>query len=720
MASKSKRSPRRRSGRGKSKTSVEGKGWRRRLRALALSAVALSVVSGLAVAALYSYLAGKEDMAALGRMPQRSIVYDRQGEIIGRLHGANRVVIPFEEVSPLFIDALVAREDSRFFRHHGIDYFGVGRAMLRNLKDRSFVQGASTITMQLARNSFFSAEKTLHRKLLEVMVTRRIERTLTKQEILESYVNRIYFGAGLYGIDRASQSYFHKPAADLDLGEAAMLAGIIRAPSRFSPSRHYERALRERDAVLVRMLDESFATAQEVEAARQNPPTVFPVVIKGPELSYALDAVRRDLDLFLEDSDLEDGGFAIHTTLDLRVQNATQEALETRLRTLETTPGFAHPPRAGFADRQHKGASSTDYVQGAVVLIDNESGGLLAAVGGRDIEDSGFNRSLVAKRQIGSAFKPFVYACAFEVGLMPGTLVDDSPIRPGELTEFPGDWSPRNSDGTHQGFQPLEWGLVKSRNTMSVRVGALAGAESVIEKAALLRLGNDIEPSPQLYIGNLGATLKNLTSAYSVFPNQGILRRPFVIARIEELGGGSLRATPIVETPVFSPGGSWMTSTILRKVMDRGTGAGARRLGFDAPAGGKTGTTNNFADAWFLGYTSRLSCGVWVGLDRPVKIVDQGYGGVLALPIWVDVMERAAALGYTPGDLAPPGPTTQVELCRVNGLLASSTCSQHGHAYTQELPYEMIPAATCTVHGWHERPSPDSPSLINRFLSLFK
>ncbi|MFV1994528.1 MAG: transglycosylase domain-containing protein [Verrucomicrobiales bacterium] len=720
MASKSRRSRRRRSDGGKSGTAGGGRGWRARLRALVLCALALLALSGLALAAFYAYLAGKEDMEALGRMPQRSIVYDRRGEIVGRLHGANRVVIPLEQVSPYFIDALVAREDSRFFRHHGIDYFGVLRAMLRNLKDHSFVQGASTITMQLARNSFYSSEKTLHRKLLEVMVTRRIERSLTKHEILECYVNRIYFGAGLYGIDRAARSYFHKPAADLGIGEAAMLAGIIRAPSRYSPARHYQRALRERDAVLLRMLDESFATAQEVEAAKRARPVVYPVVIEGPEKSYSLDAVRRDLDLFLEQSDVEDGGFAIHTTLDLRVQQSTREALEARLRTLENTPGYAHPPRAGFAARHRGGAAATDYVQGAVVLIDNESGGILAAVGGRDIEHSVFNRALVAKRQIGSAFKPFVYACAFETGQMPGTLIDDSPLRPGELPESPGDWSPRNADGSHQGFQPLEWGLVKSRNTMSVRVGALAGAPKVIEKAALLGLGNEIEPSPQLYIGNLGATLKNLTGAYSVFPNQGILRRPFVIARIEEIGGGALRATPVVETPVFSPGAAWMTSTLLRKVMDSGTGAGARRLGFSAPAGGKTGTTNNYTDAWFLGYSSRLSCGVWVGLDRPVKIVDRGYGGTLALPVWVDVMQRAAGLGYTPGDLLPPGPTTVVELCRVNGLLANSVCSRHGHAYTQELPYDMIPTASCTAHSWNERPGPDSNGLVDRFLSLFK
>jgi penicillin-binding protein 1A len=685
----------------------------------------------LGVFLIYGYIASRHDLSDLARMPQRSVVLDRNGEVIGRLHGANRIVVSLDDISPFFIDALVAREDSRFFRHNGIDYIGILRATIRNVKDKDYVQGASTITMQLARNSYLDQEKNLHRKLVEIMIARRLEREYSKEEILTGYCNRIFFGTGLYGIDRAAQAYFRKDPAHLNLSEAAMIAGIIRAPNRFSPFRHYERALTERNTVLDRMEKIGLATPGEVADAKRHRPLIHENEIENFQDTYALSTVRRFLDKFLEDNDIEDGGFAIHTTLDLRLQHAAEQIIDSRLRTLESSPADPHRTKARFTQSfDPQNPQKTDYVQGAAVALDNETGGILAVVGGRDFSHNQFNRALSARRQIGSTFKPFVYAAAFENGLMPGTLIDDSPIREDELISFDDHWSPRNADNRFLGLQPAADGLVHSRNTMSVRVGEYAGIENIIDIARRFDLAATAPNSPQTYIGNLGVTLKTLTSAYSVFPNDGILRRPFLISRIEKIGGGqAVRATPVVEQSAISPGASWMTSQVLQQVMSRGTGQSARPLGLSAPAAGKTGTTNNYTDAWFVGYTNRVSCGVWVGLDEPKTIIDRAYGSTLALPIWTDIIKTAQKLGYPAAPFQSNVRLTQVELCRSSGLLASPQCRKDKQAYPTQLPFEMLPRDTCNTHGQNIQLSKTTtttagqnsrPGLLKRFLNVFQ
>ncbi|MEM7015072.1 MAG: transglycosylase domain-containing protein, partial [Verrucomicrobiota bacterium] len=379
----------------------------------------LLVICGLAGFFGYTYyrdLAKKEDIAKVGELPQRSIVFDRKGVEIGRLHGANRINVPLDGVSPFFVDALLAREDSRFYRHAGIDYRGVARATVRNIKDWEFVQGASTLTMQLARVSYDIRDKSLHRKLLEAMLARRIEQAYDKEQILELYINRVYFGTGIYGIERAAKAHFGKPAAELTLSESAMLAGIIRAPNRFSPFRHLEGAKRERDTVLGRMSELGFITEDELAAAKAEE-----IEVRSAEESrvfqnsYALDMVRRDLDLILEKAETEDGGLLIYTTFDLELQKAAEAAVETKLVEIEEGPNFGHPTRAEFLENAAEGARPT-YLQGAAIAIDNSTGGIRAIVGGRDFRESQFNRATQSKRQIGSLFKPFVYSAAYQRG----------------------------------------------------------------------------------------------------------------------------------------------------------------------------------------------------------------------------------------------------------------------------------------------------------------
>jgi penicillin-binding protein 1A len=669
-------------------------------------------------AALYfDQQAAEFDMGKVGSMPRESVVYDRHGEEIGRMQSDDRIVVPLAEVSPFFLDALLAREDKRFYEHNGIDYQGVARAALRNLKDGSVVQGASTLTMQLARNSFELRERSLRRKFLEMAIARRIEKNYSKDEILEFYVNRIFLGSGLYGIERASNSYFGKPAAEMNLGEASMLAGIIRAPNRFSPFRHYTSALGERDMVLDRLLIEGMIPEEE-----KNTPAEKSVFVRKQEQGLAwrtkkgskqqsvsegvMAAVRRDLRAIMEKTELEDGGLEIHTTFDLRLQQAAEQAVESRLRAIERTPGYPHRTMAQFEAGGFKSKGKRpDYLQAAVVMIDNSSGAVRAMVGGRNHQHSQFNRALVGQRTVGSVFKPLVYAAAFESGTFPGTLINDNSIQRGEIKWYPGNWSPRNSDGKYLGLQKAELGLIRSRNTMSVRIGERAGIDAVKEMAIHAGLtgssdGDNVEKSPQLYIGNMTATLEAVTSSYSVFPNKGYRLRPYVIERIKGRRSDEVYENRRVGYRVLTAEAAWMTSRILEKVMaEGGTGSSARDLGFTAPSGGKTGTTNDYQDAWFLAYSNRLTGGVWVGLDQPQKIIDHGYGSRLALPIWVDTMNAAAEMEeYQPGPLPMAMDVMQVELCRISGKLVNKGCRQRRVAYREEVPDTLIPRTVCSVH----------------------
>jgi penicillin-binding protein 1A len=686
-------------------------------------------LAGLAVGIIiYGNLAKHYDLAKLGEMKERSVVLDTKGREIGKLHGENRVVVPISQVSKHFVDALLAREDARFYDHGGVDYVGVARAAMRNFKDKKTVQGASTITMQLARNSFDGLnEKTLHRKLVEVMLARRIEAEKSKDEILELYVNRIFFGSGLYGIERASKAYFGKSASQLTAGEGAMLAGIIRSPNRFSPFRNWKGALVERDDVLGRMVVKNMITQEEADAAKKEEIAVVAQPVISNQDNYAMEAVRRDLELILEESEIEDGGLIVHTTLDLDLQKAAEQSLEKRLTEAEKQKGYKHPTKAQF-DAAWDGVSeptSTPYLQGAVLMLNNRTGGILAVVGGRSYPQSRFNRALQGNRPIGSTIKPFIYATAFMHGLLPGSLVEDAPMREGELKDGDGYWSPGNADGKFLGFQPASVGLIRSRNAMTVRVGNFAGLDSVLMTLRDTGLGEPEVRTPQIYIGNMGTSLKSLTSATSVFPNNGIRRRPFLISSITDAAGEIVYSTPVLESEGIPASAALVTERLMEKVMNEGTGAPARKEhGFKEKAGGKTGTTNDYKDAWFVGFTSEVTTGVWVGLDQPETIASGAYGGKLALPIWADTMNSAVANGYKQQVQKAEPVLARVNLCRLTGLLATDGCAAAGHAYADTLPPEMVPPGYCNAHGGSvvvERREQGRPGFLKRvFGGLFK
>src|SRR6266576_2295898 len=452
--------------------------------------------AAFAVFLFYGTWAQTFDMENVGEMPERSTVYDVDGKIYSRLAGANRLKVSLREVSPQFIAAVLAREDTRFYEHKGIDWRGVLRALVRDVLSRSAREGASSLTMQLARNSLPLGGRTFSRKLLEAMVALRIEREFTKQQILELYVNRIYFGSGCYGVETASQAYFGKNASKLNLSEAALLAGLIRSPNRFSPLKNPEGAAVQRNAVLDRMVQLEKLSPEQAEQAKIAKITPHPRRLSFVQENYAMDAVQRDLNLLLTQDQIDNGGLFIYTTLDPTVQNAATQAMETQLAKIEHQSGFKHPLKANYRPPEEGEDSSMPYLQGALVAIDNESGGIRALVGGRDYAQSKFNRALApANRQIGSSFKPFVYTVAFAHGLLPGAAVSDGPIQPGEI-QGAGNWTPGNSAGTYGGVQPVSYGLVHSRNTMSVRVGQFAGLDAVQKVTNDLGIAQNIPHGP--------------------------------------------------------------------------------------------------------------------------------------------------------------------------------------------------------------------------------
>lgn len=463
----------------------------------------------------------------------------------------------------------------------------------------------------------------------------------------------------------------------------------------------------ERDAVVDRMLVLGFISEQEAQATKSEKLAIRPPSDDTAfQNSYALDAVRRDLNLILEERDLEDGGLIVRTSLDLELQRAAESALETHLREIEATPGFPHSTRAQFLEARSKDPSLAvdgrpEYLQGAIMALDNRSGGILALVGGRDFNESQYNRVIMGQRQIGSLFKPFVYAAAFQTGLLPGTLISDDPVRPDEIGWFGQPWSPENSDEQHLGLQSAETGLVKSRNTMSVRVGERAGFNQVKAAAKHAGFAPPAAASPQLYIGNLGADLKTVTSAFSAFPRDGYKTRPFLIESIMDARGNVVYQNAQIGYQLLSPAVAWLTNQAMEKVLQPGGTAGRTRslLGFEGPTGGKTGTTNDYKDAWFVGYTEPVTCGVWIGFDNPKTIMVKGYGGTLALPVWADVMKYSQSHGYPAVAFPTTVSVTTVEVCQISGCLANRACQQEGRSYRAMLPYELIPRNGCEVHG---------------------
>ncbi len=681
-------------------------GW---FKKLLIRTVGYPLVAGLYALLFYALIYGtraqRYDLMRIHAMPERSIILDRTGEEVGRIHGEKRSIVPLLQVSESFRLAILAREDERFYSHGAIDPIGIVRATLKNFQGKR--EGASTITQQLVSDIFQlkrgeergDLPRQLDRKLLEIAIAIRLESAFDKDEILEAYINQINWGRQIKGVGEASRIYFEKHPSELTLSQSALLAGIVRGPDSFNPFRSMEAATRERNTTLERMVVAEVITRADADMAKKEPIEVRPVIRRAARESFAMDAIRRDLEIILEKEDIELGGLEIVTTIDLRIQQKGEEALERKLAEVERFSGYSHSTRTAWQKLPEDSRKEPTYIQGAAVVVENRTGAVLAIVGGRDANESRFNRAKDAKRQIGSIFKPFVYLSAFDSGLSPDSIISDGPIEPGEI-KGGGTWRPRNSDGKFGGMMPVSQGLIRSRNTMSVRVGNHAGIPRVKQVTAMSGFSTPMPENPSSFLGSWEATPWEVATAYTIFPNEGVRYRPYMISEIKDRDGNVLYSTPPLPYQAASAKSAWSVSRILQEVATSGTAASVGHLGFDKPCAGKTGTTNDFKDAWFAGYTSSLTCAVWVGFDQPKRTIYRGFGSALALPVWVDIMKTADRLGYKAGNLHTHSNLITANLCRLSGKRSTSGCVEAGTAHNERIPADIVPAQNdfCPLH----------------------
>jgi membrane peptidoglycan carboxypeptidase len=681
----------------------------------------------LFISIIYGARAKQYDLTKIHEMPERSVILDRRGEELARMHGEIRDIISLDQVSADFRKAILAREDERFYSHGAFDPIGIVRAAYNNMQGKR--EGASTITQQLASDVFKlkqygvkqSKLQLIDRKFLEIAIAYRIEKHLgSKDRVLEAYLNSINWGRSIRGIQEASRIYFEKNASELNLSESAMLAGIVRGPDAFNPFNNMDAAIRERNSTLERMVNAKVISRAQADEAKAQALDIRPANRRKVRESYALDAIRRDLEIILEKENIEFGGLIITTTIDNLIQSKAEEAVEATLSKIEKMPGYPHQTRAQWQAIPEGKKTPTEYIQGAAVVIENHTGAVLAFVGGRSADESKFNRAIQAKRQIGSVFKPFVYLAAFDKGLRPDTMISDGYIASGEIKGAPSNWHPKNSDGTYGGPHPVSYGLIKSRNTMSVRVGNHAGLSNVAHVCEQA-FNHKMQLNPSSYLGSWEATPYQVASAYSMLPNGGVRYRPFLISSIRKRNGDLVYETPPLPYQAASPGSAYSVSKILEEVTTSGTANSVKRLGFDKPCAGKTGTTNNFKDAWFAGYTSSLTCAVWCGMDEPKRTIQGGYGSTLSLPIWVDIMKTADRLGYKANpfqQMTKNSGLVSCTLCKSSGKRATAGCHAANTSYVDQVPSDIAPAANdwCPVHPARaipveedEAPSPTAP-----------
>jgi penicillin-binding protein 1A len=636
---------------------------------------------------------------------EASLVLDRAGDELGRLYRVNRVIVPLDSLPPYLPAAFIAVEDQRFWRHRGVDWVRVLGAAWANLRARRVEEGFSTITMQLARNVFPKripqAQRTLRRKFTEMRVAGEIEGRFTKRQILELYLNQIYFGDGAWGIEAAAAEYFGKPASRLTLGEAAVLAGLIRAPQRLSPRRNPAGARGRRAVVLEKMVEQGVINEAAARQAAAEPIQVRHGTARsaGPA-AYFLEEVRQELEDELGE-ELYTGGYLIHTTLDRAVQRVAEEELESQLEAIESGRFgvFRHPRRgsgggAGAAAGDSAGGEESRYLQGAVVVMDTRSGDLLALVGGRDFGDSKFDRAVQARRQPGSAFKPFVYGAALAAGYPPTMILSDEPLRmvlpDGRV------WEPRNFEGSYRGDVTMRQALAQSRNVATIRLAQEVGLDRVIEFARRAGLSGPIPGVPSIAIGAAEVTLLEMTTAYATLATLGERPTPRLVTRVVDRAGAVVWSRSAESRRAIDPAVAFLLTDLLRGVVDRGTGTPARTAGFRGPAAGKTGTTNGSSDVWFLGYTPERVAGVWIGFDRPQAIVPGATGGRLAAPVWGRIMSRTGAAKGA-GWSAPPG--VEQRWVDAAGRVYRDGCPAFGELHPEYFLAGTTPPDGCTGLG---------------------
>ena len=718
-----------------------------------------------------------------------SRVYSGDRQVIGQFYVERRILVTLSDVPQSLTQAVIAVEDVRFFEHPGLDVIGILRAVLANVRHGGKVEGASTITQQLARSLFLSPERTYGRKLRELILAYKMELILTKEQILEMYLNQIYFGQGAYGVSAASLTYFGKDLAELNLAESALLAGIPKSPNNFSPYKNPERARKRQEHVLERMEEAGFITAEQRQEAAAQPLSFRHQGSSSEQLApHFMEFVRQHLVANYGETMVYKGGLEIFTTLNVGLQKVAEQAIRKGLRDLDKRQGWRGPlgtqdlstptdpaaptqaqpqpqplnegdmiqgvvtkvakdhvmvlaggtsGRLAFADmewarRQLRGPDpvkdatmlptvkqllkpgdiievavkkidrvgvhfqleQTPIVEGGFLAFDPRTGAILAMVGGYDFARSEYNRAVTAHRQPGSAFKPIIYATAVNEGLSPATLVVDAPVvyEPDDLEKI---WKPENYEKRFFGVISLREALIHSRNLATVRLLEKVGVRQVIDFAKTIGFTSPLNNDLSLALGSSSVTLVELTSAYGVFANQGLRLEPYALAMVQDSTGQTLEQTLFEPRQVVSKETAYLVTNMLEDVIQRGTGQQAKSIG--RPIAGKTGTTNDYTDAWFIGFTPNLAAGVWVGFDDVRTLGETESGAHAALPIWMDFMREA--LDQLPMmSFEIPDDIVFVRIDPSTGLLASDQAEQDtveifmkGTEPTQSAPQRIVP-----------------------------
>ena len=631
-----------------------------------LTAVGTMAVLGLVLGAVWT---GRNAWAVykLNRGVGDTTFYDAAGRPWFRLD-EQRLDVPLDQISTYFKDAVIAVEDHRFYLHPGVDPIALGRAAVFTLRGGSGTQGGSTITQQLARTLFLSNTRTYGRKIKEASLAVMLEVFLSKREILELYLNRVYLGGGIYGVETMSQKMLGKSAADLSLGEAAMMAGIIRAPASYSPWLHLDAAKRRSTVVLRRMQEEGKITAaQEATALGARIRVQPPPQVTSAKHGFAKEYLRQQFRNVYGGDNPPD--WQVHTTFVPELQDAAETAVKGGLR------------RIGGRG-----------LQAALVAMDPHTGNLLAMVGGSDFATTTFNRAVRSRRQPGSAFKPFVYAAALEQGLSPVSMI--AGLQQVAIDAPSGVWIPRDERIADREEMSLREALLESSNAAAVLLQQQVGSGPVLRLARDLGV-RDQPDVPSLALGSGLVTPLELTAAYAVFPTLGFRVLPRGLVSVKNAAGDDVHRVHIERERILSEQVSFQMVTMLQDVVNRGTGAGARRMGVQGPVGGKTGSTNDYHDAWFVGFSSSVVVGVWVGFDQPARIRQGGTGAQVALPIWSDFMRRAARQ-LPAGAISPPGDLQTEEICLISYHRPVDGCPTYVEYFKSG---DDIPVRLCPIHS---------------------
>ncbi|MFH1581623.1 MAG: penicillin-binding protein 1A, partial [Pseudomonadota bacterium] len=635
-------------------------GSKNRKKALILFILVGGIIFGVIAGAILAITSDFPQIRSLETYspPAVTRIYSADKKVLAELFIEKRDPVLLKDIPCFLKEAMVATEDRSFYKHSGVDLKGIMRAVIKDILAGEFVEGASTITQQLAKTLFLTSRKTLVRKIKEAVLAFQLERRYTKDEILQMYLNQVYFGSGAYGVESAARIFFGKSAKDLSLSECALIAGMPRAPSRYSPLINKELALKRRNIILKQMKDTGIITASACDEAVKEPVVAGKQSEKETGAGYFVEHVKASLEEVIGSSRLYKGGLTVYTTLSFKLQKAAEDAVANGLIALET--------------RMKSHGIKDPCPQGALIALDLRTGGILAMVGGRDFSKSPFNRAVSARRQPGSAFKPVVYAYAIEQGFPQNMMILDAPVA------FKGakngkDWAPENFSGKYMGEITLRTALAVSENIPAVRLMEMLGPNSVARFGRSLGIESPLSPDLSLALGTSETTLIDLTSAYAVFPNRGERIEPFGVTEVHDDNGRIVWQVKPKKRVVMSRAGAAIMTDMLSSVIQEGTGRKARVIGH--PVAGKTGTTNQYKDALFIGFSPSIATGVWVGRDVNKTLGNLETGSLAALPIWIEFMTQALAdspLQYF--DI--PDDVVKVRIDPITGLRASDNSTR--------------------------------------------